>query len=425
MIRAFLSPTSLRLIALSIGSPPVVAAEVPSFVGHISAGKIAVISDGDFRRPDYVHGSACAARGRLPRFADNSLDRRWQSHHRHDTDFQFRYRSAGDPPTDGRRADRLRHRTTGRTSRGRSNATGPAARTSVSSLSTFPTLQHLIWLTPWRSPPFPKACRSARTDAASPSCLTRPRRASSRSLAIRWPLRPVALIQPFRAGTSPDRHPPSRRRDGHQYPLASVRPLPGRQHQHAEQGRLLRGDGNQRRATSRLWGNIVEVGIDPFVGRFTPDGRYYLTSNWGRNFRRNRPRRAYPADALDDQRHPASRSSDHCAETHTTSASARPRPTSPPRASPSVRMAGLWLPSIFAAQPFRPIRTLPARGSVTLLTFDPATGAITKVADYPFEGSCPKVAPSIAPATTSWQPCSMDMWTRGRLRPLGLRSSAS
>lgn len=34
----------------------------------------------------------------------------------------------------------------------------------------------------------------------------------------------------------------------------------------------------------KLWGNIVETGRDPFVGRFTPDGRHYLTSNWGRNF---------------------------------------------------------------------------------------------------------------------------------------------
>lgn len=30
-------------------------------------------------------------------------------------------------------------------------------------------------------------------------------------------------------------------------------------------------------------GTPVRVGVDPFVGRFTPDGRYYLTANWGRD----------------------------------------------------------------------------------------------------------------------------------------------
>jgi hypothetical protein len=32
------------------------------------------------------------------------------------------------------------------------------------------------------------------------------------------------------------------------------------------------------------WGRPVNVGKDPFTGQFTPDGRFYLTSNWGRNF---------------------------------------------------------------------------------------------------------------------------------------------
>lgn len=32
------------------------------------------------------------------------------------------------------------------------------------------------------------------------------------------------------------------------------------------------------------WGRPVNVGKDPFIGQFTPDGRFFLTSNWGRNF---------------------------------------------------------------------------------------------------------------------------------------------
>jgi hypothetical protein len=32
------------------------------------------------------------------------------------------------------------------------------------------------------------------------------------------------------------------------------------------------------------WGTPVKVGKDPFTGQFTPDGRFYITSDWGRNF---------------------------------------------------------------------------------------------------------------------------------------------
>lgn len=41
------------------------------------------------------------------------------------------------------------------------------------------------------------------------------------------------------------------------------------------------GDGGE--PTLRPWGAPVTTGTDPFVGRFTPDGRHYLTSNWGRD----------------------------------------------------------------------------------------------------------------------------------------------
>ncbi|MES2888034.1 MAG: beta-propeller fold lactonase family protein [Pseudomonadota bacterium] len=32
-------------------------------------------------------------------------------------------------------------------------------------------------------------------------------------------------------------------------------------------------------------GSPVTVGLDPFVGRFTPDGNHYITADWGRNFK--------------------------------------------------------------------------------------------------------------------------------------------
>jgi sugar lactone lactonase YvrE len=43
-------------------------------------------------------------------------------------------------------------------------------------------------------------------------------------------------------------------------------------------------DATTGKVNLRPWGNPVPVGSDPFTGRFTPNGKYYLTSNWGRDF---------------------------------------------------------------------------------------------------------------------------------------------
>lgn len=45
------------------------------------------------------------------------------------------------------------------------------------------------------------------------------------------------------------------------------------------------------------WGAAVPVGVDPFVGRFTPDGRHYITANWGRDLSTT-----VAADRLPDER---------------------------------------------------------------------------------------------------------------------------
>ncbi len=44
----------------------------------------------------------------------------------------------------------------------------------------------------------------------------------------------------------------------------------------------VEGCGDALRLTP--WGPPIEPGLDPFTGRFTPDGRYFLTLDWGRNF---------------------------------------------------------------------------------------------------------------------------------------------
>ncbi|CCV16177.1 PD40 domain-containing protein [Mesorhizobium sp. STM 4661] len=140
----------------------------------------------------------------------------------------------------------------------------------------------------------------------------------------------------------------------------------------------------------RLWGNIVDVGADPFVGRFTPDGRHYLTSNWGRDFAATDiegriprtpstisvVRLADPEASADAARHDVVAGAE-------TGLSAEGIAVSPDgRLVATVNMRGTaFLPESTRFQ---------RDASVTLLSFDPVTGDLARIADYPFEGSLPE-----------------------------------
>ncbi|MBZ9710174.1 hypothetical protein LB543_26050 [Mesorhizobium sp. ESP7-2] len=140
----------------------------------------------------------------------------------------------------------------------------------------------------------------------------------------------------------------------------------------------------------RLWGNIAEVGADPFVGRFTPDGRYYLTSNWGRNFAATDLAGRIPTA-------PSTISVVRLAVLTTTGETAR-------HETIGVTESGLNAEGIAISPDGRLVATVNMRGtslppetgrfqreaSVTLLTFDPDTGALVKIGDYPFEGVLPE-----------------------------------
>lgn len=140
----------------------------------------------------------------------------------------------------------------------------------------------------------------------------------------------------------------------------------------------------------RLWGNPVPVGADPFVGRFTPDGRFYLTADWGRDF---------AATGLDGRipRTPSSVSVVRLADPGTAGAAARheriggavtDNSAEGLAISPDGRLVATVNMRGTAFLPDSPRFTRAA--SVTLLTFDPMTGVIAKVADYPFEGVLPE-----------------------------------
>ena len=142
------------------------------------------------------------------------------------------------------------------------------------------------------------------------------------------------------------------------------------------------------------WGRPVNVGKDPFTGQFTPDGRFFLTSNWGRNFGER-------VKTL-EQRLPEKRgtvSVIRLAELNTSAVSAQHRVVSTATADISpeslaispdgtrvvtVNMRGTLFPGNsprFSRQ-----------ASLSLMTLDLTSGRLTKLDDYSFEGILPESA---------------------------------
>lgn len=133
------------------------------------------------------------------------------------------------------------------------------------------------------------------------------------------------------------------------------------------------------------WGNPVSVGTDPFSGRFTPNGQYYITANWGRDFAatsvegRLTPK---PSTVSVVRLDPQSRNhqvvttveSDRSSEgiaispDGTMVATANMRETAFPRTSPRFTR----------------------EATVSLFRFDPASGQLTKAGDFPFESILPE-----------------------------------
>lgn len=140
--------------------------------------------------------------------------------------------------------------------------------------------------------------------------------------------------------------------------------------------------------TLRPWGMPVGVGRDPFVGRFTPDGRHYVTSNWGRNLAANDLEGRIPPGnstvsvirlaGLGDA------SGRHAVvDTAESGPAAEGLAISPDgRLIATVNMGGsVFLPT---SPRFR------RDASVVLLGLDPVTGRLARLADHPLEGPLPE-----------------------------------
>jgi hypothetical protein len=134
------------------------------------------------------------------------------------------------------------------------------------------------------------------------------------------------------------------------------------------------------------WGEPVTTGVDPFVGRFTPDGRHYLTSDWGRDL-------AAPTLA---ERLPDSRSTLSVIEVGEIGSPA-PRVVGTAESDKSaeglaVSPDGRWVATVNMRGTALPAGSVgfDEHASVSLLRRDGATGDLTKIGDYPLAGVLPE-----------------------------------
>jgi DNA-binding beta-propeller fold protein YncE len=141
------------------------------------------------------------------------------------------------------------------------------------------------------------------------------------------------------------------------------------------------------------WGKAIKVGKDPFTGQFTPDGRFFLSSNWGRNFgkeiktleqRLPKTRGTVSVIQLAELITPASQVQHRVVSTAIADNSPESLAISPDSSKVvTVNMRGTAFPtnsSRFTRQ-----------ATLSLMTLD-RMGQLTKIKDYPFEGILPEGA---------------------------------
>lgn len=141
------------------------------------------------------------------------------------------------------------------------------------------------------------------------------------------------------------------------------------------------------------WGDLVQVGKDPYSGQFTPDGRFFITTNWGRNFGTN-------ITTL-EQRLPKERGTLSVIRVAGVGTSLRTRHQVVSQATTDISPEGISISpdgSLIVTVNMRGTlfpktsERFTQQASLSLLTLNRDSGQLTKVDDYRFEGILPESA---------------------------------
>jgi 6-phosphogluconolactonase (cycloisomerase 2 family) len=142
------------------------------------------------------------------------------------------------------------------------------------------------------------------------------------------------------------------------------------------------------------WGEPLKVGKDPYSGQFTPDGRFYITTNWMRNFGANittleqrlpTSRGTLSVARLANVGTEASRAQHRVVFTATSDLNPEGITISPDGSLvATVNMRGTLFP--------QDSPRFTHQASLSLLRLNHESGRLTKVGDYPFEGILPENA---------------------------------
>lgn len=132
------------------------------------------------------------------------------------------------------------------------------------------------------------------------------------------------------------------------------------------------------------WGAPVAAGRDPFVGRFTQDGRHYLTSEWGRNFAASDLNGRVPTT-------PGTlgitRLNEDGAHVRTGEIASDNSPEGLAISPDGRLIATINMRSTSFSQD---LPRFTREATVSLFAFDPETGTARKLGDTPFEGVLPE-----------------------------------
>lgn len=375
---------SVAAVVLALGTAQAAAADLPDFVSKISAKSIAVISDGDFTAQSYADGQlAPEAAGHRDLLTVISPDKRQATSRAAEVS-----NSVTAAPEilvlspDGRTAfvaERLKQRAPGAKT---VKELAPGDRLFAIDISGTPSPQII----------------STATIAAFPESLAVSPDGTRLAVVSNTPDAAYLQIVSFRAGTFGEVR---------RFNLAALGvrgtasgPRGGvtatNVHWHPS-GKLVAVNVDTQDSVAffkvdedpTLWGNLVKVGKDPFVGRFTPDGRYYLTSNWGRDFAATSLEGRLPtAPSSISVIRLASLDAGQDAQHAVTATVETDRSSEGLAISPDGRLVATVNMRETAFPPTSPRFTKDA--TVTLLGFDPENGSLEKLADYAFEGALPE-----------------------------------